>query len=171
MIHHLYTHWLTKEKDLYFIKKHLLASAGGGFGLYIGKAMVIIELNWQGWRWWFYALYSSLFVMCTSLLSSAPLKNITLCVSVIREWCMLLFMSVRYFFTSLCATYLFGYFFMKEIVIVEALKLDDVEPGMYMLHCLPLRLAGAEGSPVRCILIKWSRHWGFEVLYQLKRPL
>jgi kynurenine formamidase len=42
----------------------------------------------------------------------------------------------------------------KEIVIVEALKLDDVEPGMYMLHCLPLRLAGAEGSPVRCILIK-----------------
>ncbi|KAB8103234.1 hypothetical protein EE612_035565 [Oryza sativa] len=42
----------------------------------------------------------------------------------------------------------------KEIVIVEALKLHDVEPGMYMLHCLPLRLAGAEGSPVRCILIK-----------------
>uniref|UniRef100_A0A0E0Q0M1 Plastocyanin-like domain-containing protein n=1 Tax=Oryza rufipogon TaxID=4529 RepID=A0A0E0Q0M1_ORYRU len=39
----------------------------------------------------------------------------------------------------------------NEIVIVEALKLDDVEPGMYMLHCLPLRLAGAEGSPVRMV--------------------
>uniref|UniRef100_A0A0D9WSF7 Cyclase family protein n=1 Tax=Leersia perrieri TaxID=77586 RepID=A0A0D9WSF7_9ORYZ len=42
----------------------------------------------------------------------------------------------------------------REIVIVESLKLDDVEAGMYMLHCLPLRLVGAEGSPVRCILIK-----------------
>uniref|UniRef100_A0A0E0LDT7 Cyclase family protein n=1 Tax=Oryza punctata TaxID=4537 RepID=A0A0E0LDT7_ORYPU len=39
----------------------------------------------------------------------------------------------------------------REIVIVEALKLDDVEPGMYMLHCLPLRLVGAEGSPVRMV--------------------
>uniref|UniRef100_A0A0D3GJ26 Cyclase-like protein 2 n=1 Tax=Oryza barthii TaxID=65489 RepID=A0A0D3GJ26_9ORYZ len=42
----------------------------------------------------------------------------------------------------------------KEIVIVEALKLDDVEPGMYMLHCLPLRLAGAEGSPVRSAFLQ-----------------
>ncbi|XXG44482.1 hypothetical protein AAC387_Pa01g4275 [Persea americana] len=42
----------------------------------------------------------------------------------------------------------------KEIILVEALKLDNVKPGIYSLHCLPLRLLGAEGSPTRCILIK-----------------
>ncbi|XP_050365900.1 cyclase-like protein 2 [Argentina anserina] len=42
----------------------------------------------------------------------------------------------------------------REIILVEALKLDDVQPGIYSVHCLPLRLQGAEGSPIRCILIK-----------------
>ncbi|KAL1317107.1 hypothetical protein HN51_069203 [Arachis hypogaea] len=42
----------------------------------------------------------------------------------------------------------------REIILVEGLKLDDVPAGIYSLHCLPLRLAGAEGSPIRCILIK-----------------
>ncbi|CAN6482396.1 unnamed protein product [Victoria cruziana] len=42
----------------------------------------------------------------------------------------------------------------KEIILVEGLKLDDVEPGIYSLHCLPLRLVGSEGSPIRCILVK-----------------
>lgn len=42
----------------------------------------------------------------------------------------------------------------REIILVEALKLDDIKPGIYSLHCLPLRLRGAEGSPIRCILIK-----------------
>ncbi|CAA0273854.1 unnamed protein product [Arabidopsis thaliana] len=42
----------------------------------------------------------------------------------------------------------------RDIIPVEALKLDDVEVGMYTLHCLPLRLVGAEGAPTRCILIK-----------------
>ncbi|GKE06673.1 kynurenine formamidase-like isoform X1, partial [Tanacetum coccineum] len=41
-----------------------------------------------------------------------------------------------------------------EIILVEGLKLDDVEAGIYNVHCLPLRLLGAEGSPIRCILIK-----------------
>ncbi|KAL6888807.1 hypothetical protein ACP4OV_009833 [Aristida adscensionis] len=46
-------------------------------------------------------------------------------------------------------------FFKKpDIIPVEGLKLDDVKAGIYNLHCLPLRLIGAEGSPVRCILIK-----------------
>ncbi|CAL4889555.1 unnamed protein product [Urochloa decumbens] len=46
-------------------------------------------------------------------------------------------------------------FFKKpDIIPVEGLKLDDVPAGIYNLHCLPLRLVGAEGSPVRCILIK-----------------
>ncbi|GJY00286.1 probable serine/threonine-protein kinase PBL15 [Tanacetum coccineum] len=42
----------------------------------------------------------------------------------------------------------------REIILVEGLKLDDVEAGIYNVHCLPLRLLGAEGSPIRCILIK-----------------
>ncbi|KAJ3708115.1 hypothetical protein LUZ61_011820 [Rhynchospora tenuis] len=42
----------------------------------------------------------------------------------------------------------------RDIILVEALKLDGVKPGIYSLHCLPLRLVGAEGSPIRCILIK-----------------
>nr|XP_018679674.1 PREDICTED: uncharacterized protein LOC103978146 isoform X2 [Musa acuminata subsp. malaccensis] len=42
----------------------------------------------------------------------------------------------------------------REIILVEALKLDNVKPGIYTLHCLPLRLRGAEGSPIRCILVK-----------------
>ncbi|KAJ0077265.1 hypothetical protein Patl1_35474 [Pistacia atlantica] len=41
-----------------------------------------------------------------------------------------------------------------EIILVEALKLDDVPAGVYSVHCLHLRLFGAEGSPIRCILIK-----------------
>ena len=46
------------------------------------------------------------------------------------------------------------YFVCQDIILVEALKLDNVNTGLYMLHCLPLRLVGAEGSPIRCILIK-----------------
>ncbi|XP_020597517.1 uncharacterized protein LOC110037260 [Phalaenopsis equestris] len=42
----------------------------------------------------------------------------------------------------------------RDIIIVEGLKLEHVKPGIYDLHCLPLRLRGAEGSPIRCILIK-----------------
>ncbi|KAH9602599.1 hypothetical protein KSS87_006654 [Heliosperma pusillum] len=42
----------------------------------------------------------------------------------------------------------------REILLVEGLKLDDVLAGMYNVHCLPLRLLGAEGSPIRCILMK-----------------
>lgn len=42
----------------------------------------------------------------------------------------------------------------QEIILVEAVKLDDVTPGVYNVHCLPLRLFGAEGAPIRCILIK-----------------
>lgn len=41
----------------------------------------------------------------------------------------------------------------REIILVEGLKLDDVVAGIYSVHCLPLRLAGAEASPIRCILI------------------
>ena len=36
--------------------------------------------------------------------------------------------------------------------ILEGLNLADVEPGPYELICLPLKLVGAEGAPVRAIL-------------------
>ncbi|KAK1402494.1 cyclase-like protein 2 [Heracleum sosnowskyi] len=42
----------------------------------------------------------------------------------------------------------------RDIILVEGLKLDNIDAGVYTVHCLPLRLIGAEGSPIRCILIK-----------------
>jgi arylformamidase len=38
------------------------------------------------------------------------------------------------------------------IVILEGARLDGVPPGDYELICLPLKLAGSDGSPVRAIL-------------------
>ncbi|HEV8267456.1 MAG TPA: cyclase family protein [Thermoanaerobaculia bacterium] len=37
---------------------------------------------------------------------------------------------------------------------LEGLVLDAVEPGLYTLVALPLRLAGADASPVRAVLIR-----------------
>ncbi|WCJ17801.1 Cyclase family protein [Euphorbia peplus] len=42
----------------------------------------------------------------------------------------------------------------RKIIPVEGLKLEDIKTGVYNLHCLPLRLHGADGSPTRCILIE-----------------
>ncbi|ONH91721.1 hypothetical protein PRUPE_8G133000 [Prunus persica] len=42
----------------------------------------------------------------------------------------------------------------REVNLLEGLKLDGVPAGIYSVHCLPLRLIGADGSPTRCILIK-----------------
>jgi arylformamidase len=39
-----------------------------------------------------------------------------------------------------------------EIAILEAARLRGVPPGNYELACLPLKLAGSDGSPVRAIL-------------------
>ncbi|KAI3991162.1 hypothetical protein MKX01_022383 [Papaver californicum] len=41
----------------------------------------------------------------------------------------------------------------RDIILVEGLKVDDINAGLYTVYCLPLRLVGAEGSPLRCILI------------------
>lgn len=40
------------------------------------------------------------------------------------------------------------------VVIVEGLLLTDVQPGMYNLYCLPVKLGGSDGAPARAILIK-----------------
>ena len=37
-------------------------------------------------------------------------------------------------------------------VIIEGLNLRDVEPGIYDMLCLPLRIVGADGAPARVLL-------------------
>ena len=39
-----------------------------------------------------------------------------------------------------------------RVVIVEGLDLSEIEPGEYDMVCLPLRIAGADGSPARVVL-------------------
>jgi len=41
-----------------------------------------------------------------------------------------------------------------DVVILEGLALAEVEPGEYLLACLPLKLAGSDGSPARAILLR-----------------
>jgi arylformamidase len=40
------------------------------------------------------------------------------------------------------------------VLILEGLNLASVRPGRYTLVCLPLRLKGAEASPVRAVLLR-----------------
>ncbi|MGH9371102.1 MAG: cyclase family protein [Vicinamibacterales bacterium] len=40
----------------------------------------------------------------------------------------------------------------KGVVIIEGLNLSEVEPGMYEMYCLPLRVAGGDGAPARVVL-------------------
>jgi arylformamidase len=37
-------------------------------------------------------------------------------------------------------------------IVVEGLNLRDVEPGVYDMVCLPLRVVGADGAPARVLL-------------------
>jgi arylformamidase len=39
------------------------------------------------------------------------------------------------------------------VIPVEGLLLEDIEPGLYQLFCLPLKLAGSDGAPARVILL------------------
>ncbi|MFQ5616037.1 MAG: cyclase family protein [Anaerolineales bacterium] len=39
------------------------------------------------------------------------------------------------------------------VVVVEGLNLSEVSQGRYTFHCLPLKLANADGAPARAILI------------------
>lgn len=49
-----------------------------------------------------------------------------------------------------------------DVVLLEGIRLAEVEEGAYMLNAAPLNLAGADGSPCRAILIdeKSARHAG-----------
>ena len=42
----------------------------------------------------------------------------------------------------------------KNIAIIETLDLSEVEAGFYTLVCLPLKLRGVEGAPVRAVLMR-----------------
>jgi arylformamidase len=42
----------------------------------------------------------------------------------------------------------------ERILVLETINLRHVRPGAYTLICLPLRLAGAEASPVRAVLLE-----------------
>jgi arylformamidase len=42
----------------------------------------------------------------------------------------------------------------NDIFILEGINLAEVPPGRYTLFCLPLKINGAEASPVRAILVR-----------------
>lgn len=42
--------------------------------------------------------------------------------------------------------------FEHNIVIIEGLRLKDVQPGCYELYCLPLAVHGLEAAPARAVL-------------------
>ncbi len=42
----------------------------------------------------------------------------------------------------------------KGIAIIEAMKLDHIPDGKYLLSAMPLKVDGAEASPVRAVLIE-----------------
>ncbi|WMV51188.1 hypothetical protein MTR67_044573 [Solanum verrucosum] len=52
--------------------------------------------------------------------------------------------------------WLLAYFL--DIIPVEGLNLDDAVPGVYTIHCLPLRLVHGDGSPTRCYNIRGSEN-------------
>jgi arylformamidase len=39
-------------------------------------------------------------------------------------------------------------------IVVEGLNLRDVDPGIYEMYCLPLRIVGCDGAPARVVLRK-----------------
>jgi len=45
-------------------------------------------------------------------------------------------------------------FLERNIPILEGIDMKEVEEGVYDLVCLPLKLMGVEGGPVRAILVK-----------------
>jgi arylformamidase len=40
----------------------------------------------------------------------------------------------------------------NNVLVIEGLDLSDVEPGVYEMYCLPLRIGGADGAPARVVL-------------------
>ena len=40
------------------------------------------------------------------------------------------------------------------VIIVEGLNLHGIDPGLYRLVCLPIKVMGGDGAPARAILIE-----------------
>jgi arylformamidase len=40
------------------------------------------------------------------------------------------------------------------VIVIEGLNLRDVEPGVYDMYCLPLRIVGSDGAPARVVLTR-----------------
>jgi arylformamidase len=38
------------------------------------------------------------------------------------------------------------------VIVIEGLNLRDVDPGVYEMYCLPLRIVGCDGAPARVVL-------------------
>ena len=47
--------------------------------------------------------------------------------------------------------------YSADMAILEGLVLENVEPGLYSLMALPLRIEGADASPVRAVLFKGEK--------------
>jgi len=60
------------------------------------------------------------------------------------------YLSIQLFADAVSTTHLA--LLGAEVIIVEGLDLRAVAPGDYFLTCLPMKLAGADGAPVRAIL-------------------
>ena len=41
-----------------------------------------------------------------------------------------------------------------EVILLEGIRLDGVEEGVYLLNAAPLNLGGSDGAPCRAVLIK-----------------
>lgn len=41
-----------------------------------------------------------------------------------------------------------------KMVVIEGLDLREINPGIYTLICLPIKLTGADGAPARVVLIE-----------------
>ena len=41
-----------------------------------------------------------------------------------------------------------------EIVLLEGIRLSEVEDGIYLLNAAPINLGGADGAPCRAILME-----------------
>lgn len=50
--------------------------------------------------------------------------------------------------------------FNSDIAVLENLYLDNVKPGKYFLIAPPLKIGGADGAPVRALLINDYIFWG-----------
>ena len=47
-------------------------------------------------------------------------------------------------------------FLKKDVVLLEGIRLMDVEEGVYFLNTAPLKLKGSDGAPCRAILIDFD---------------